>query len=160
MSTPASTTDHDLTLTRTYDAPRARVFKAFTDPTHMAQWWGPHGFTTPICRAEARAGGELYLEMAGPAGTPWEEPSPMYGSFVEVIEPEKIVFTAMLKNADGSIFLENLNTVTLTEADGKTTLTLHVRVLTAGPGSAEPLSGMREGWGQSLERLQAFVQAS
>ena len=118
-STNPSVGPNELRLTRTYDAPRSRVFRAFTDPQHLAQWWGPHGFTTPTCRIDARPGGELYLEMRGPDGTPWETPYPMYGEFVEVAEPEKIVFRAILKNSDGSIFLENLNTVTLTEANGK-----------------------------------------
>ncbi len=63
----------------------------------------------------------------------------------------------MLKNDAGTIFLEALNTVSLTEHDGKTMLTLNVRVVTAETEAVGPLSGMAEGWAQSLERLQAFV---
>jgi uncharacterized protein YndB with AHSA1/START domain len=78
------------------------------------------------------------------------------GSFVEVDEPERIVFSAVLKN-DGKIFLETLDSVTLHEMDGKTSLTLEVRVVTAGPEATGPLEGMPEGRKQSLERLAAFV---
>lgn len=160
MPSPPDTAIPDLNISRTYDAPRLRVFQAFTNPKHLAEWWGPHGFTTSTCRADARAGGELYLEMRGPDGSPWETPYPMYGAFVEVVEPEKIVFTAILRNSDGSIFLENLNTITLTEHAGKTTLSLNVRVITAAEGSEGPLSGMAEGWNQSLERLGTHVQSA
>ncbi len=148
---------HDLVLTRSFDAPRALVFKAWTDPKQLAQWWGPHGFTTPVCEADARPGGALYLEMRGPAGSDYEGPYPMWGTFIEVLEPERLVFSAVLKNDEGVIFLENLNTVTFTEHDGTTLLTLNVRVITAGPEAAGPLAGMSEGWSQSLERLQTYV---
>ncbi len=144
---------HDITLTRTLDAPRELVFRAWTDPVELAKWWGPHGFTTPVCRLDLRSGGSLYLEMAGPPGSPWEKPNPMWGEFVEIVPPERLVFTTFLKNAEGTIFLENLNTVTLTENGGKTTLTLEVRVRTALPEAEGPLEGMAEGWSQSLERL-------
>ena len=59
----------ELTLVRVYDAPRALVFKAFTDPVHVARWWGPHGFTTPVCEFEARPGGALRIHMLAPPGT-------------------------------------------------------------------------------------------
>ena len=160
MPTTSQTPAPNLVLTRTYNAPRARVFKAWTNPEQLAQWWGPHGFTTPVCRADAQPGGVLYLEMCGPAGSIYEAPYPMYGAFVEVVEPEKLVFTSSLKNTDGTTFLENINTVILTESNGKTTMTLHVQTVIAGPGSADPLSGMTEGWNQSLERLEAFVQSA
>ncbi len=143
----------ELVLTRTLDAPRALVFEAWTDPAQLAQWWGPHGFTNPVCEADPRPGGKLYIEMRWPDG-----PShPMYGEFVEVVKPERLAFTSFLKDEAGTVYLRLLNTVTFAEADGKTVLTVSARVVNAGPGSEEPLSGMDEGWSQSLERLAAYV---
>src|ERR1700722_582779 len=52
-----------LTLVRLFKAPRALVFKAFTDPVHLARWWGPHGFTNPVCAFDARPGGALRIHM-------------------------------------------------------------------------------------------------
>jgi len=58
----------DLTLhiTRIFDAPRPLVFKAWTDPNHLARWWGPRGFTLPSCEAEFRPGGSYRYHMRGP----------------------------------------------------------------------------------------------
>jgi uncharacterized protein YndB with AHSA1/START domain len=154
--TPDSAGSQPLLLTRVLDAPRARAFKAWTDPEELAQWWGPDGFTTPVCEVDARPGGSLYIEMRGPEGSGFEGPYPMWGTVVEIDEPKRIVFSAVLKN-DGKVFLGTLDSVTLDDVDGKTRLTLEVRVVTAGPEAAGPLEGMPEGWKQSLERLAAFV---
>ncbi len=148
---PAAAREH--VFTRTLDAPRALVFTAWTDPKHLAQWWGPHHFTNPVCEADPRPGGAIYIEMRGPEGTTY----PMHARFVEVVPPERLVFTTFLENDAGTVFLEVLNTVTFAERDGKTLLTVNARVVSAGPGSEEPLSGMEEGWSQSLERLAAYT---
>jgi uncharacterized protein YndB with AHSA1/START domain len=154
--TPDAKNSQGLLLTRVLDAPQARAFRAWTDPEELAQWWGPDGFTTPVCEVDARPGGSLYIEMRGPEGSGFEGPYPMWGTVVEIDEPKRIVFSAVLKN-DGKVFLETLDSVALDDVDGKTRLTLEVRVVTAGPEAAGPLEGMPEGWKQSLERLAAFV---
>ncbi len=148
---PAAAREH--VFTRTLDAPRALVFAAWTDPEHLARWWGPHRFTNPVCQVDARPGGAIYIEMRGPEGTTY----PMDARFVEVVPPERLAFTTFLKNDAGTVFLEVLNTVTFAERGGKTVLTVNARVVNAGPGSEEPLSGMEEGWSQSLERLSAYT---
>lgn len=153
-SAPAA--GRELVFTRTLDAPRELVFEVWTDPKHLAQWWGPHDFTNPVCEVDARPGGALYIEMRAPDGAS----HPMYGTFVEVLKPERLAFTAWLKDAAGAVFLEIFNTVTFAESGGKTVLTISARVVTAGPGSEEPLSGMEEGWNQSLERLAAYTARS
>lgn len=157
MSSSSPSTLPEFSFTRRYAVSRERVYAAWAEERRLAQWWGPHGFTTPVCRADARPGGELYLEMAGPAGTPWEKPFPMYGKFIEVAAPEKLVFHSILKNDGGAVFLENSNAVTFTESAGYTTMILHVRVITAGPEADGPISGMHEGWSQSLERLETYL---
>ena len=59
----------ELTLTRIFDAPRALVFDAWADAKHMAQWWGPHHFTNPVCEIEGKVGGRINIHMLGPDGT-------------------------------------------------------------------------------------------
>ena len=144
---------HDLTLTRILDAPRALVFAVWTDPQHLARWWGPHGFTNPECRADARPGGEIFIRMVGHGFD-----HGMTGRFEEVVPPERIVFTSLLEDESGKRFLEIRNTVTLAEhGSNQTALTMHAHVLFAGPGSEGPLEGMEEGWTQSLERLDTYT---
>lgn len=84
--TPVAT----VVLTRTFDAPRPLVFRAWTEPEHLAQWWGPHGFTNPVCEADARPGGALLIHMAFPDGV---TVSPMSGTFIEVTPFERIVLS-------------------------------------------------------------------
>ena len=67
-SLPASD-DHEFVITTIINAPRALVFKAWTDPKQMAQWWGPKGFTNPVCEMDVRPGGAHRIVMRGPDGT-------------------------------------------------------------------------------------------
>ena len=115
------------TINRSFDAPRRMVFKAWVDPKQMAQWFGPKSFDVPLCELDVRPGGTLNIHMRGPDGTIF----PCGGTFHEIVEPERLVFTSPAIDQDGSILIEALNTVTFTEKDGKTTMTLHVRVVKA-----------------------------
>src|SRR5439155_12002397 len=110
MTTPAGKpiTERELTLTRVFDAPRSTVFKLWTDPKHMARWWGPHGFTNPRCELDARPGGKIHIDMRAPDGTVY----PMTGTFREVVEPERLVFMAVAEDHAGTPLLESLTTVT------------------------------------------------
>jgi uncharacterized protein YndB with AHSA1/START domain len=153
---PSSAPVRELTITRVLDAPRELVFRAWTDPQHLTRWWGPHGFTTPLCEADARPGGDLHVVMRAPNGVEL----PMSGVYHEIIPPERIVMTIRaLEDADGNPRLEARHTITFDEHDGKTTLTMHAMVVKAGPAAAGALSGMERGWNQSLERLAAHVEA-
>ena len=134
-----------LVIERTFDAPRALVFRAWTDPNHVQQWWGPHGFTNPRCQWEARPGGAIHVDMRGPDGTVY----PMPGQFHEVVEPERLVFSSSA--VDGA--LEVVTTVTFADAGDKTAMRLEAIVVKATAEAQGALSGMAEGWKQSLERL-------
>lgn len=142
----------ELALARTLDAPRALVFNVWTDPQHLAKWWGPHGFTNPECAVDLRPGGALRIRMIGHGFD-----NVMYGEFVEILEPERLVFRSFLSDVAGKPYLEILNTVTFGELAGKTALTLTAHVVKAGPEAEGPLEGMAEGWSQSLERLAEYV---
>jgi len=145
--------DEVVVFTRALDAPRSAVFKAWTDPEQLAQWWGPKSFTNPVCKADARPGGALYIVMRAPGGAEY----PMGGTFHEVVPPEKLVFTATVDDARGSRVLETHNTVTLTEQGGRTLIEVRVRVVKATVEATPMLAGMREGWSQTLDRLSQFV---
>jgi len=60
--------EQQLVLTRVFDAPRELVFKVWTDPKHVARWWGPHRFTNPVCELDLRPGGAILIHMRGPDG--------------------------------------------------------------------------------------------
>jgi uncharacterized protein YndB with AHSA1/START domain len=145
--------ERELTLTRVFAAPRALVFQAWTDPKHLAQWWGPDGFTNPVCEVDARAGGSLRIVMRAPDGAEY----PMAGVFHEVVAPERLVFTNSPVDANGNPLMEGLTTVTFAESGGKTTMTVHTRARALDPTAAWMLKGMDAGWTQMIERLVAYV---
>jgi uncharacterized protein YndB with AHSA1/START domain len=143
----------ELVLIRVFDAPRELVFKAWTDPKLVAQWWGPHCFSNPVCELDLRPGGAIRIHMRGPDGTVY----PMTGVYQEVVEPERIVFTSAALNDKGNPMFEVLATVTFAEEDGKTKQILRARVIKSTAQAAPYLAGMEAGWTQSLERLAAHV---
>lgn len=142
----------ELVLTRVFDAPRELLFELWVDPLHLALWWGPGGFTNPVCEGEPREGGAVRIDMQGPDGTVY----PMTAFFEEIVRPDKLVFVSQaMHDAAGKPQLEVRNTVTFAAVGKKTRLTLRAAVVTAGAGTAGALSGMEAGWTQSLERLAA-----
>jgi uncharacterized protein YndB with AHSA1/START domain len=167
-SEPAPPVDRDFVITRVFDAPRALVFRAWTDPRHMARWWGPHGFTNPVCELDVRPGGAWRIVMRGPDGAA----HPARGVYREVAEPERLVLTidhselsdewhdAVSPGRDrgkGRPALEGLLTATIEERGGKTTLTIRVRFESAEVRERLEKIGMAEGWSQSLERLREVL---
>jgi uncharacterized protein YndB with AHSA1/START domain len=141
--------ERELVLTHVFDAPRELVFKAWTDPKQVAQWWGPHRFTNPVCDLDVRPGGAIRIHMRGPDGTVY----PMTGVYNEVVEPERLVFTSAALDADGNPMFEVLTTVTFAEQGGKTKQTMRARVIRSTAEAAPYIKGMEAGWTQSLERL-------
>jgi uncharacterized protein YndB with AHSA1/START domain len=153
-SSAAGQAPQELRLTRILGAPRGLVFKAWTDPEQVARWWGPRGFTNPVCELDARVGGWIRIDMRGPNGAIY----PMKGLFHEVVEPERLVFTSTaLEDAGGKPLFEILNTVTFEDFHGITKLTLHAKLVTKDfvltPQVAMALAGMEQGWSESLYRL-------
>ena len=143
----------ELTFTRTFDAPRALVFKVWTDPYHVAQWWGPHGLTIPVSKVDARVGGRFEVHMQAPDGRVF----PSVGTFHELTPYDRIVFDSNLVDAAGNRLIEVVNTITLEEAGADTRMTLHIKVLAAVPEVAGSLATMERGWSESLERLEAEI---
>jgi uncharacterized protein YndB with AHSA1/START domain len=145
--------EREVTITRVFDAPRALVFKAWTDPQHLAQWWGPHGFTNPVCEFDARVGGALRIHMRGPDGAVY----PMKGVIREIVAPEWLVFSSVAVDAAGKHLLEGLTTVTFAEQNGRTTMTMHTCAVAVAEIGVGYLQGMEAGWRQSIDRLEGLL---
>lgn len=143
----------ELVMTRIFDAPREVVFKAWTDPERLKLWWGPTGFTNPVCELDVRPGGAIRIHMRAPNGIVY----PMTGVYREIVEPERLVFSSSALDDKGNPLFEILNTVTFAEHGGKTKLTVHAKVMMATPAGAPHLAGMEMGWSLTLDRLAEYV---
>lgn len=151
-SPAAKADDLVLVITRVLDAPRALVFKVWSQPEHLVRWWGPKGFTLPSCKIEFREGGAFRCLMRSPEGSEHR----MHGVYREIIPPKQISFTWTWIDEAGNAGHETLVTVTLEEAgkDGaQTKLTLHHAVFESV--NARDLHGI--GWSETFDRLAAYV---
>jgi uncharacterized protein YndB with AHSA1/START domain len=140
-------------LTRLFDAPRELLWKCWTEPGRLRQWWGPKGFTNPVCEVALRPGGFLNIDMKAPDGTVY----PMKGVFQVVFPPDRLVFTSSALDKNGQPLFEVLTTAVFTDHGDKTLLTLETMVRHSTPEAAPHIAGMGEGWRQSLERLTDYV---
>jgi uncharacterized protein YndB with AHSA1/START domain len=146
-----------VTLTRIFDAPRTLVWKAWTDPKMMAQWFGPRGFTSTVGELDVRVGGSLRIVMHGPDGNEY----PVKGEFREVVPPERLVFTNIAIDKDGKHLLEGETIVVFRESEGKTTLTLQTHAIGLVPIAPQMLAGMEAGWNQSIDKLaELFLRSA
>jgi uncharacterized protein YndB with AHSA1/START domain len=146
-------TGREFIITREFDAPRKLVWQAWTDPKHLAQWWGPKGFTNPVCEWDAQPGKAIHVVMRAPDGTEY----PMAGEFREVVAPERLVFTSGALDEKGKLLFEFLHTVTFVERKGKTKLTVQSRVIKTTAEANKYIGGFEAGMTQSLERLAEYV---
>ncbi len=146
----------DVVVTRTIDVPRGFVFHMWTDARHVANWWGPHGFTNPRCEVDARPEGKIRIVMRAPDGDSYE----MEGRFYELIEPDRIVFLSevpLLGESEKSK-IETLNTVTFADNSGKTVVTVRCQVVAGSNGSHAGVAEIERGWLQTLDRLEAYAE--
>jgi len=143
----------EIELVRIFDAPRELVFRAWTDPQHLARWWGPEHFTNPVCEVDARVGGTLRIVMRAPDGNDY----PMRGVFKEVVRPERLVFTNIAVDAEDRPIIEGLTTVLFAAEGQKTRVTLRTRGKAVAPVAIQYLQGMEMGWSQSLTKLAALL---
>jgi uncharacterized protein YndB with AHSA1/START domain len=143
----------EVSLTRRIAASPEIVFAAWTDPKHLAEWWGPKGFTNPVCEADARVGGAIRIDMRGPDGVVY----PMTGRFLQIDRPHCLVFTASPVDEHGEPLMEVVNTVTFAKIERGTEVSLIARVTSTTPDAPRFLSGMSQGWSQSLDRLISLV---
>lgn len=145
----------ETTLTRVLKAPRERVWAAWTDPVRMAQWWGPKGFTNPVCELDVRPGGRIWIVMRAPDGSD----HPMSGVFEDVAPPRRLVFVGSPQDDKGFAYASNIITATFAEtAGGGTLLTVHSKVtelIDLGPDIEREAE---QGLSQSLDRLADLME--
>lgn len=143
--------DRELLMTRTVDAPRERVFEVWTRPEHLPHWMlGPGNWTMPVCEVDLRPGGAWRFVWRLPDGAEME----MRGVYREIVPPERLVST----ESWGGDWPETLNTLALTEHDGKTTMTCTVLYPSKQARDAALATGMKEGWSASNDRLDEYLR--
>jgi len=147
-ATPAS--DRELVLTRLIDAPREKLFRAWTEPELMKQWFTPRPWTTPVIEVDLRPGGANLIVMRGPDGTEF----PNRGIYLEIVKNERLVFTDAYTKAwepsDKPFFT---GVITFEDEGGKTRYTARALHWTVADREAHEKMGFHEGWGLCADQL-------
>lgn len=150
----APVSDRELVLTRIIDAPREKLFKAWTDPELLKQWFAPLPWTTSAAELDVRPGGASLFVMRDPDGNEF----PNRGVYLEVVENERLVFTDAFTRAwepSEKPFMTAI--VTFEDIGGKTRYTARARHWTVADREAHEKMGFHEGWGQCADQLAALV---
>jgi uncharacterized protein YndB with AHSA1/START domain len=148
ITTPS---DREIAMTRILDAPRELVYEAWTNPKDVPQWMlGPKGWTMPVCEIDLRPGGAWHFVWRLDDGTEME----MRGEYREVAPPERLVST---ENWGGD-WPETVNTLVLSEKDGKTTVTLTVLYPSKEARDRAAETGMKEGAAETFDRLAELLR--
>jgi len=138
-----------LVLTRTFHAPAALVFDAWSYPKHLVRWWGPNDFTLPHCEQDFRVGGRYRFCMRGPDGSDhW-----VRGEYTLIDRPHRLVFTWLREDADGDIWCDTVVAITLEQRGAVTLLTLNQTTFATVPHCEEHSIG----WNECLDRLVRYV---
>ncbi len=159
--------EHELVIMRRFNAPRELVFKAWTEPERLAQWWGaPKGSVIHVSKLELKPGGMFLYSIKNPNG------QDIWGKFIyhEITAPEKLVFVNSFSDKDGGTTanpwmpvwpLEIMNTVTLIEYEGKTTLTIKGKPINATTEEIKSFETFRDsmegGFGGIFEQLEEYL---
>jgi uncharacterized protein YndB with AHSA1/START domain len=160
------TASPDFVITRVFDAPRDLVWKAFTDPERMKEWWGPKGFSVITSKMDLRPGGTYHYGMKAPDG------AAIWGKFIfrEIVAPERMVFINSFSDEAGGQTrhpmaptwpLELLSTFTFEDVGGKTKVTIRWAPHNASEEERKTFDAghdsMRQGWGGTMEQLQTYL---
>ena len=139
----ANSSEREVVITRIFDAPRELVFKAWTDPAHLAKWFGPRDFTATIIEADIRTGGTYHFHMRGPNyDDHWR------GVYREVVPPERLIFSWPRHESDVKLTFEDVG--------GKTRLTLHHGVFP----TIESRDQHNTGWNSALDCLAEHLKTA
>lgn len=146
--------NRELVLTRLINAPREKVYRAWTDPDLLKQWFAPLPYTTPVAELDVRPGGTNFIVMRGPDG----KDLPNRGVYLEVVPNERLVFTDAYAKA-WEPAEKPFMTVVLTFEDegGKTRYTARVRHWSVADREAHEKMGFHQGWGLCTDQLTALT---
>ena len=150
----ATSSDRELVISRIIDAPQERVFKAWTDPELLNQWFAPLPYTTPVAELDVRPGGANLIIMRDPAGNEF----PNRGVYLDVVKNERLVITDAYTKAwkpSEKPFMTVI--VTFENEGGKTKYTARVLHWTVADREAHEEMGFHQGWGQCADQLAALV---
>lgn len=143
---------------RQFNAPRALLFQAFTQPEYLKHWWAPRPYTIGTCTVDLRPGGVWHYSMRSPEGEEhWAR-----SVYQEIVPPEKLVYTSTFADeyANPSEGVpEHLTTVLFTEEDGKTRVTAHIEFSSAEAMKTAVAMGMQQGMNMTWDYLVEYVQA-
>ena len=154
-TSPGTTTfttpsDTETVMTRVVDAPKALVWDVYTKPQHIQQWMlGPEGWTMPVCEIDLRPGGAYRYGWRKAEGDEME----ITGAFREISPPDRLVST----ESWGADWPDTINTVVLTEQDGKTTITTTMVYPSKEARDAALQSGMKDGASVTFDRLDKYL---
>ena len=154
MTIPSPNSDRELVLTRLIDAPREKLYRAWTDPDLLKQWFAPAPWTTPSAQLDFRAGGGNIVVMADEKGNQY----PNSGQYLEIVPNEKIVFTDAYVG-DWQPSEKPFMTVVLsfTDEGGRTRYTARAIHWTVEDRKTHEQMGFHEGWGLCTTQLEALV---
>ena len=160
MSTPSSPApfpaDRELVLTRLLNAPREKLFRCWTEPALITQWFTPPPYTTVAAEVDLRPGGSNVITMQSPEG----QKIPHHGVYLEVVPNERLVFTDAFTSAwepSEKPFMTGILTFEDAGA-GRTRYTARVRHWTAADCETHAKMGFHEGWGIATGQLEALAQ--
>ena len=146
--------DRELMLTRLIDAPREKLYRAWTDPTLLKQWFAPLPYITPVAELDVRPGGSAFIVMRGPDG----KDLPNHGVYLEVVPNQRLVSTdAYTKAWEPSEKPFMTLILTFEDEGGKTRYTARVRHWTVADCEAHEKMGFHQGWGICADQLTALV---
>ena len=152
--TPTPIAQRELILTRVINVPRAKLYRAWTEPEILKKWFAPSPWTTSKAELDVRPGGTSLVVMRSPEGQEF----PNQGLYLEVVKNEKLVFTDAFVNAwqpSEKAFM--VATLTFEEHNGGTRYTARVQHWSAADREAHEKMGFHEGWGAALDQLVELV---
>ena len=140
-------------MTRIFDAPRRRVFDAWTRAEHLGKWYAPKGFTITDCAADPRPGGVFRMRWRAP----WGGTFSVRGEYREVQAPKRVVIACTLEDDERACSLEEIIEVEFEQSGSRTKLLLNSTALGKGAQAPRLLAGLDKGWTQTVDRLRVLL---
>ena len=144
----------DMVIERVFEAPRELVWKMWTDPEHVAKWWGPRGMNTRVDELDLRVGGNWRYALLMPDGSEM----PQRGTFREIVAPERLVMSAAFDHGGESPH-EMVITYEFEDLGDKTKMTMTITLASAEERREHEAMGVAEGWNSNFDSLVDYLPA-